>query len=69
MRELQHIQNKIGGYIDITILDSGLESSPKSWFEPFQPQILKNDVEILLIIQMHYHRKYKEKSCMVYRFS
>ena len=59
MKELQHIQNKIGGYIDITILDSGLESSPKSWFEPFQPQILKNDVEILLIIQMH--RKYKEK--------
>ena len=46
MKELQYIQNKIGGYIDITILDSGLESSPKSWFEPFQPQILKNDVEI-----------------------
>ena len=69
MKELQHIQNKIEGYIDITILDSGLESSPKRWLEPFQPQILKNDVEILLIIQMHYHRKYKEKSCMAYRFS
>ena len=49
MKELQHIHNKIGGSIDLIILDSGLESSPKSCFEPFQPQILKNDVEILLL--------------------